>query len=276
MRTRFIRYIEGKSVIHRLDPRSKLIFVFSILLSLTVAPNILFLIPLLAVSLAFYFSARLPWSKTKTTWKFVLAIILVLSTLNLLTLSILYGGAQTLEDVIAQLTSKEVLLKSLTPVTKLLTLAIATVTFIFTTPPHLYAPALGQMGVPYKVAYIVQLALRYIPEYIDEMKKTLEAQMARGFRPKGGKNPIARILSVVPLVVPVTISATLSIYDIADAMELRGFGEKRCHTWYRKLRMMRRDKLLIMISIALAAIYVAIFLMRLYGVIDIPTILRLC
>ncbi len=273
MRTRFIRYVEGTSTIHKLDPRAKLILVFSILLSLTLTPNLLLLTPLLAISLTLYFSARLPWNKTKTTWKFILVIILVLSTLNLLTLSILYSGAGSLEEAFSQLASREIILKSITPVVKLLTLAIATVTFIFTTPPNLYAPALGQMRVPYKVAYIIQLALRYIPEYIDEMKKTLEAQMARGFRPRGGRNPIARILSIVPLVVPVTISATLSIYDIADAMELRGFGEKKCHTWYRQLKMTRIDKLLILFSALVAVIYVTIYLLSLYRLIQLPTIL---
>ncbi|MCD6245113.1 MAG: energy-coupling factor transporter transmembrane protein EcfT [Candidatus Korarchaeota archaeon] len=253
MSVRLIKYTEGDSVVHRLDPRAKLTFLFSILIALILTASLPLIIPLLAISLTFYLSARLPWDKTKSTWKFTVVIILVLSALNYLTISVLYGGEGV--NLLQKLTSQEIILKSITPVCKLLTLVIATATFVFTTPPNLYAPALGQVRLPYKIAYIIQLALRYVPEYIAEMSKTLEAQMARGYRPRGGKNPIARILSVVPLLVPVTISATISIYDIADAMELRGFGEEKCHTWYRSLVMKRGDRLLMIVSTLLIVAY---------------------
>lgn len=253
---RFIRYVEGDSLIHKLDPRAKLTFTFFMVLSLTLSFHILLVTPLLVISLVFYYLAKLPWSKTKATWKFILVIILVLSLLNYLTIVLLYSEGPILES----LTSPDAVRKALMPVMKLLSLALVTVTLVFTTPPNLYAPALGQMGLPYRAAYVIQLALRYVPEFITEMSKTLEAQMARGFRPRGGRNPLARVLSIVPLVVPVTISATLSIYDIADSMELRGFGEGNCHTWYRELRLLRKDKLLIVFSWSLGIIYTALFL----------------
>lgn len=255
MSTRFIKYIEGESPIHKLDPRAKLTFIFFLVISLSLAYSIYSVIPLLLISLAFYSLARLPWSKTRATWKFILLIILFLSLLNYTTIALLYAKGPLIET----LTSPEVVKRALTPVLKLLSLALATATLVFTTPPNLYAPALGQMGVPYKAAYIIQLALRYIPEFIAEMNKTLEAQMARGFRPRGGRNPIAKLISIIPLVVPVTISATLSIYDIADSMELRGFGEERCHTWYRELKLSKKDKLLVAASYLMGAIYIALF-----------------
>jgi len=257
MSTRFIKYIEGESSIHKLDPRAKLTFTFFLVISLSLAYSISLVIPLLLISLAFYSLARLPWSKTKATWKFILLIIIVLSLLNYTTIVLLYAEGPLIET----LTSPEVVKRALIPVLKLLSLALATATLVFTTPPNLYAPALGQMGIPYRAAYVIQLALRYIPEFIAEMNKTLEAQMARGFRPRGGRNPIAKLLSIIPLVVPVTISATLSIYDIADSMELRGFGEGRCHTWYRELKLTSKDKLLLAISYLIGAIYIALFIM---------------
>ncbi len=165
-------------------------------------------------------------------------------------------------EFLTRLSSPKVILAAATPVVKLLALAIATATLVFTTSPNLYAPALGQMGFSYKQAYVIQLALRYVPELIAEMRKTLEAQMARGFKPKGGKNPISRLLALLPLIVPVTIAATLSIYDIADAMELRGFGEERCHTWYRELRLTMLDKTIVLGSFVLGGLYVAIFLVN--------------
>ncbi|MGY0287651.1 MAG: energy-coupling factor transporter transmembrane protein EcfT [Thermoproteota archaeon] len=259
MSTRFIKYVEGDSTVHKLDPRAKLTFLFFLVSSLTVSYHIFLVIPLLLISLLFYFLAKLPWNKTKGTWKFILTIILVLSLLNYLTIVLLYSKGPLTEV----LTSPDALRRALTPVLKLLALAVATVTVVFTTPPNLYAPALGQMGFPYKAAYIIQLALRYIPEFIAEMNKTLEAQMARGFRPRGGRNPLAKLFSIIPLVVPVTISATLSIYDIADSMELRGFGEESCHTWYRELKLTGKDKFLVIASYFLGAVYITLFILNL-------------
>ncbi|MCS7103274.1 MAG: energy-coupling factor transporter transmembrane protein EcfT [Candidatus Korarchaeum sp.] len=207
------------------------------------------------ISIIFYSLAKLPWSKTKATWKFILIIILVLSLLNYLTIVLLYSEGPITES----LKSPDVIRRAIMPIMKFLSLALVTVTLVFTTPPNLYAPALGQMGLPYRAAYVIQLALRYVPEFIAEMSKTLEAQMARGFRPRGGRNPLARILTVVPLVVPVTISATLSIYDIADSMELRGFGEERCHTWYRELKLSNKDKFLVVFSYSLGVIYIMLY-----------------
>jgi len=262
---RLIKYIEGESIIHNLDPRAKIIFVFSILFSLTISLSIILLIPLLIISLLFYLLAKLPWKKTITTWKFILIIIVVLSMLNLLTLSILYKhDGNVIFDFFGFTITDEIIQRTIFPIMKLLSLAIVTITLVFTTHPKLYAPALGQMHIPYKPAYIIQLAFRYIPEYIVEMRKTLEAQMARGFKPRGGKNPLAKILSIIPLIVPVTISAALSIYDIADAMELRGFGERKSHTWYRKLNFNKKDKFLIALSIIIVLIYTFSFFFKIF------------
>ena len=258
---RFIRYVEVTSVVHKLDPRAKFFFVLSVVVCASLAYHPVLVLPLLAASLAFYLAARLPWEKVKTTWKYVLFIVLFLSLLNYLFVAVLFHP-QRGQPGFEQALEPELLLRVFTPVVKLLTIAVATITLVYTTPYNLYAPALGQMGVNYKAAYVLQLGFRYLPEFVSEMKKTLEAQIARGYRPRGGRNIFARILSLAPLVVPVTISATLSIYDIADAMELRGFGERQCHTWYRRLQMEKADKALALASAAALLVYASLFILR--------------
>uniref|UniRef100_A0A7C4FA94 Energy-coupling factor transporter transmembrane protein EcfT n=1 Tax=Thermofilum pendens TaxID=2269 RepID=A0A7C4FA94_THEPE len=261
MAERFIRYVEGTSVVHKLDPRAKFFFVLSVVVCASLAYHLVLVLPLLAASLASYLAAGLPWEKVKTTWKFVLFIILFLSLLNYLFVAVLFHP-QRRQLGFEQALEPGILLRVFTPVVKLLTIAVATITLVYTTPYNLYAPALGQMGVNYKTAYVLQLGFRYLPEFVSEMKKTLEAQMARGYRPRGSRNIFARILSLAPLVVPVTISATLSIYDIADAMELRGFGEEGCHTWFRRLRMGKLDKALTLASAASLTLYTLLFVLR--------------
>lgn len=255
MSDRLIRYVSGSSVIHRLDPRSKLVFVSLFIGATLIAPGIIEASLLLLVALAFYFLARLPLRETRSTWKFILIVAVVLSFLNLFTLTLLYPkGEHVLVTYGPLKITVENLVHSVTPILRLLSIATVTLTLIFTTPPNLYAPAIGQLGLPYKVAYVVELSFRYIPEMIGELRKTLEAQMARGYRPRGGKNPVARILQVIPLILPVTVSAALNVYDIADAMELRGFGVGRCYTWYRELRLKMADYIAIMLGISIFSV----------------------
>lgn len=261
MASKIIKYVENSSVIHKLDPRSKLILLFSVLASSTLAYNLVAALPILVFSFIIYFLAKLPWSATKNTWKFIVSIIVFLSTLNYLFVAVLFrhgGRPLSLETLL----DSEILARTFTPIVKLLSLAVATVTFVYTTPPYLYAPALGQIGLNYKAAYVVQLGLRYFPEFIEEMKRTLEAQMARGYKPRGGGNIIARIAALAPLIVPVTVSASLSIYDIADAMELRGFGENKCHTWFRKLKFSRNDFLVFALSGVMITVYTILFIVK--------------
>jgi len=80
-----------------------------------------------------------------------------------------------------------------------------------------------------------------LPVYVDELETTMNAQMARGFKAKAKGGLFARILNTVPLLVPVAINAMLSIYDVADAMELRAFGAERSRTWYRTVQFKRTD-----------------------------------
>ncbi|MEZ0345321.1 MAG: energy-coupling factor transporter transmembrane component T [Infirmifilum sp.] len=252
MSERLVRYIGGESPVHKLDPRAKLVFVSAFIASTLLAPGLVETLLLFVAALAFYLSARLSFRETYPTWRFILLIILFLSFLNLFTLTLLYPkGEHVLLEYGPVRITMENLVHSVTPVVRLLSIATVTLTLIFTTPPNLYAPALGQLGLPYKTAYVVELSFRYIPEMIAELRKTLEAQMARGYKPRGGKNPLARILQVIPLILPVTVSAALNVYDIADAMELRGFGAGKCYTWYRKLKMSKYDYLVILASLIL-------------------------
>ena len=102
---------------------------------------------------------------------------------------------------------------------------------------------------------MVELSFRYIPEMFRELRKTLEAHMARGYRPRGGRNPLARIIQVVPLILPVTVSSALNVSDIADVMELRGFGAEKCHTWYQELRFSLKDYLLVILGATIFLVF---------------------
>jgi energy-coupling factor transport system permease protein len=138
-----------------------------------------------------------------------------------------------------------------------------------TTDPGLYAPALAKLKVPYKGAFVVDLAMRYVPVYTEELETTMNAQMARGYKVKARGGLFASILNTVPLIVPVAMNAMLSIYDVADAMELRAFGAEKTRTWYRTVSFKRRDYVAITILFIMLAL--AIFLKIRFPTYWIPT-----
>ena len=230
-----IKYFPGNTLLHRLDPRTKLLLVVLFIFSEVAFLDIRILaFPVLA-SVLLYLSAKLPFKEVKSTWRFLLTVIAFIASIN----ALFSFARPTVPDphIIASFwilrISLEGIFFALASLMRLLSLAIISICVIMTTDPSLYAPALAKLKIPYKGAFVVDLALRYLPVYVDELETTMNAQMARGFRVKVRGGLFAKILNTVPLLVPVAINAMLSIYDVADAMELRAFGSQKTRTWYR-------------------------------------------
>jgi len=264
-----IKYFPGNTVLHRLDPRTKFLLVILFIFTEVAFLDIRLLMFPFVASIVLYASAKIPFQQVKNSWKFLLTIIGVISSFN--ALFTLLGATVANPHVIAKFWTYTITLGSfshtinltltvegvvfaLASFMRFLSLAIVSFTVIMTTEPGHYAPALAKLRFPYKGAFVVDLSLRYLPMYVDELQTTMNAQMARGFKVKARGGLMARILNTVPLLVPVAMNAMLSIYDIADAMELRGFGAKKTRTWYRTVSLAGLDYVVaVLLFAALAA-----------------------
>jgi energy-coupling factor transport system permease protein len=238
-----IKYFPGKSLLHRLDPRVKFLLVVLFVFIEVTFLDIRILAFALVGAFLLYLSARIPFKQTKGTWTFLLTVIVFISTLNAIftfTRPVVAHPHVIASYWIFTLTLEGVFF-ALASLMRLLSLAVTSICVIMTTDPSLYAPALAKIGVPYKGAFVVDLALRYLPYYVDEFDTTMNAQMARGYKVRRKGGLLSRILNTVPLIVPVSINAMLSIYDVADAMELRAFGSGKTRTWYRTVTYKSRD-----------------------------------
>lgn len=253
----YLRFFQGNTFLHRLDPRAKLlILMFFIFVELAFRDVRIILIPFIA-ALVLYFSAKIPFKEVKGTWKFILLLIVVIGGINGVFLFAFPGaGYHVVAKYWIFTITVEGISGALAATLKLLSVAVATVTMVLTTDPSLYGPSLAKLGVPYKGAYVFDLAMRYLPAYVNDLETTLNAQMARGYRTKGGKNIFATIINTIPLIVPVSINAMLSVYEVADAMELRGFGAKKERTWFRTVAFNRVDFVVIGAVVALFGVFV--------------------
>lgn len=254
-----IKYFPGNTVLHRLDPRTKFLLVLLFLFVEVAFLDIRVLIVPFVASILLFGSAKIPFKQTKSTLKFLFTIIVVISTVNAavsFTRPVVAHPHVMASFWIFQLTTEGIVF-AMSSLMRLLSLALVSVSVIMTTDPTLYAPALARIGFPYKGAFVVDLAMRYLPYYVDEFETTMNAQMARGYtvRAKGGL--LGRILNTVPLIVPVAMNAMLSIYDVADAMELRAFGSAKTRTWYRTLKTQTADYVTVftLVSFLIVAIY---------------------
>lgn len=239
----FGQYFPGKSLIHRLDPRGKiLMFIANIIiifctfnyasLGIVAAFTALVLI-LTRISPRFYLKSL----------KVILFIVIFTSLLNLF-----YGsGTPIWQWGILKLTW-EGIHRAIFVTVRIVCLILASSCLTFTTSPTELTDAIERLMKPlrvihfpvHEVAMMTSLALRFVPTLLEETDKIMAAQKARGANMDGG-NLIARVKSLVPVLVPLFVSAFRRAYDIATAMECRCYRGGAGRTRMKSIHMSGRD-----------------------------------
>lgn len=113
--------------------------------------------------------------------------------------------------------------------------------FMVATNPSEFAASLNKIGVNYKIAYSVAIALRYIPDIQHEYRDISFAQQARGIDMSKKANLSCRIKNSSSILIPLIFSSLDRIEIISCAMELRAFGNKKKRTWYSAREFEKRD-----------------------------------
>ncbi len=258
------RYKERDTLIQRLDPRARWIFMLAVLFSVIQFWDLRFLLLFFALTLTYYALARLTWRETRRVWTFVLALVVVIIGINTVLTGrggpteVLRSTAHTIWEArwtvpvvgwTGGLTiTVEKLVFAFAQMVRMLTVAILFIPVAYTFNPNHYGVTFRRLGLPDRVAFSVDLAFRFVPTLARDFGITLDAQRARGYEVEkltGG--PIAQIRKMAPLIVPVTINAIVGAEDIINAMDLRCFG-LRPRTWLHELRYAPRDYALIAFS----------------------------
>lgn len=266
------KYRERNTIIQRLDPRARLIFMLCMLFSIIQFWDLRVMLLFLAVSLGQFALARLTFRETRRVWFLVGGFITFLTLLAFVT-----GrggtGVYTEEHVLFYLPSftlpilgreinfpitAERIMFGLSQMTRMLAISGLAIIIPYTVDPRLYGVTFRGLGLPDKFAYATDLAFRFVPTLGRDFSITLDAQKARGYeleRLEGGI--VSQIRKLAPLIVPVTIGAIVGGEEIADAMDLRAFGVAP-RTWLRQLTYQRRDKILIAISVGILLLSTAL------------------
>ncbi|WP_099222878.1 energy-coupling factor transporter transmembrane component T family protein [Listeria costaricensis] len=247
------RYIPGNSWLHRTDPRAKITAVMAFIVIVFLANNwqtytILFLYVLYLV-----FSSRV-------SFKFFLKGLLPIMWLIILTLVLqiffTQGGDTLLAFGPIKITTLG-LANGVKMFCRFILIIFMTTLLTLTTSPIELTDGLEKILAPFRVvrlpvhelALMLSISLRFIPTLMDETEKILKAQKARGVDFTSGKVK-ERIKSIVPLLVPLFISAFKRAEDLAIAMEARGYRGNQGRTRFRLLKWRWADTFL-MISLGL-------------------------
>jgi energy-coupling factor transport system permease protein len=263
------RYRERNTIIQRLDPRARIIFMLAMLFSIIQFWDLRIMLLFLGVALLQYGLARLTWRETRRVWILISFIILFMTTLTFLTgrggvafayheehlirrlgpLSLPIVGWQIHLDITAEKT-----IFALSQLARMYAITTMAITIPYTVDPSLYGVTFRKLGLPDKFAYAMDLAFRFVPTLGRDFSITLDAQRARGYEvEKLSGGIVAQIRRLAPLLVPVTINAIVGAEDIIDAMDLRAFGVGP-RTWARQLTYRRADKVLVAASVLIFAV----------------------
>lgn len=243
------QYYPVDSVIHRLDPRVKLLATLIYLISLFVMNSFTgYLIAALALAVLVKFS-RVPFRFMTRGLKSIIIVLLISVSFNLF----LTPGTELVRFGFLRIT-REGLRIALMMGVRLILLVLGSSLMTLTTTPNQLTDGLEKglgilkrVGVPvHEIAMMMSIALRFIPILVEETDKIMKAQQARGADFESG-NIIQRAKAMVPILVPLFISAFRRANDLAMAMEARCYRGGEGRTKMKPLHYERRDRIAYMV-----------------------------
>lgn len=237
------QYYQTESVIHRLDPRVKLAGTLLYIISLFFFQNLwAYLIAVLFLALVISLS-KVPFRFMVKGMRPILLLLLITVTFNLF-----LTPGEALVSVWRLTITREGLWMAFTMALRLTMLVIGSSVMTLTTTPNNLTDGMEKGLRPLKlfrvpvheVAMMMSIALRFIPILLEETDKIMKAQIARGADFESG-NLIKRAKALVPLLVPLFISAFRRANDLAMAMEARCYRGGAGRTKMKPLVYRRRD-----------------------------------
>jgi energy-coupling factor transport system permease protein len=254
------KYVPGYSLIHKMDSRSKLMMIFVFVFIVFLANNLLTYLVLGFFTLVIVLLTKLPMIFLLKGLRPVLWIIFFTFILHLFVTK----EGEVLLDLGFFRIYEEGLKQGIYISLRFLYLIVMTTILTLTTTPieitdgmeSLLAP-FKKLGLPvHELALMMSISLRFIPTLMEETDKILKAQMARGVDFTRG--PVKdRLKAVVPLLVPLFISAFKRADELATAMEARGYkgGEGRTKLRQLKWRFLDTSVLALLVALGLVLIY---------------------
>jgi len=249
-------YIKKESPIHSLTGTTKLLMTIILSIAVMITYDTRFLTGVIAGSAILFMISKIQFRDIRL----VIALIAVIMLINCIAIYLfspeegvkIYGTRHEFFHIAGRYSvTKEQLFYMLNVVLKYFSVLPLALVFITTTEPSEFASSLNSIGVSYKIAYSVALALRYIPDVRRDYHEIAQAQQARGIDMSKKVRLIRRIKNASAILLPLVFTSLSRIDLITNAMELRSFGKHKKRTWYRIRKFQKIDLAVIVISVLL-------------------------
>jgi len=268
----YVVYYAGDTLMHKLDPRAKLIMLAYFVGLALLFSNPIHLALVLLAAILIWFYARIPAKEVSRVYKYVygtLALVIIIQGLSFPTgteiLRIipenpLLGnvGALTIEGLVYGIAISE----------RILIMMIIGPLVIYTTPLDRLILGMVKMKMPYTIAYIMSSALNILPSVQLEIATIIEAQTARAFTKLETGGFVERMRAYIPILVPLIVSMARNSTQLSLAMAARAFGASKERTFYRDIKAETRDYIVIGIMIVTFAIFVYAYIVYGFGAFD--------
>ena len=250
--SKMLEYTNINSPIHKLTGASKLIALIIWALASMITYDTRVLILMFILSIFVFKISKVEFKQVS----FVLYFILIFLLLNNLAIFIfspyegvqIYGSRTDLFKIAGPYTlTLEQLFYQFNITLKYFSIIPMALLFMVATNPSEFAASLNKIGVSYKVAYSVSIALRYIPDVQRDYQDISFAQQARGIDMSKKEKVTKRITNSAAILMPLIFSSLDRIDTISSAMELRAFGKNKKRTWYSGRKFEKRDYIAISI-----------------------------
>lgn len=249
------QFFPGNSVIHKIDPRVKILLIIAYIVFLFVANNFVSLGFMVLVTVAIVLLTRIPVKMYFKGLKAIMFIILFTSVLNMF-----YGSGEP----IWQWGFLKITLNGISNAVfisiRIVALIFISCVLTYTTSPTDLTDALERLMKPLKVFHIkvheiammMTIALRFVPTLLEETDKIMNAQKARGANMDSG-GLIKRVKAMMPVLVPLLVSSFNRAYELAVAMECRCYRGGAGRTRMKVLKAETKDAVAVAVSVFVLA-----------------------
>lgn len=239
----FGQYYNANSFVHKTDPRIKILLLIAYIVAVFLAGNFLSLAAVLVFLIIAVMFSSVPIGSVLRSIKAIFFLILFTAVLN-----VLFHVRSETDTVYFWVITKEGLLSAAFLASRLILLVTGSSLLTLTTTPVSLTDGLESLLKPlalikfpvHELALIMSIALRMIPTLANETDRIICAQKARGADFESG-NIISRLKALVPVLIPLIISALRRADELGDAMDARCYWGSKDRTKYKKLKLSLRD-----------------------------------
>lgn len=252
------QYFPGTSPIHKMDARMKIILTLALIVTIFICKNIFSLLAFILLTLTVIGISKIPFKTIAKSIK-PLAIIIVLTAL----LNLFYGQGEPLAELGPLKITKSGIETAVFMAIRIITLVVISSLLTYTTSPTELTDALERLLKPLKlfkidvhsISMTMTIALRFIPTLVEEIDKIMSAQKSRGAEMDSG-GLIHRAKALIPVLIPLFVSAFRRANELAYAMECRCYRGGEGRTKMKVMKMTARDY----ISLAIVVLFVAVII----------------